>query len=454
MELQAIREKLQQLQAEPPAAEALALPAPWSDPKNNAEPAPHAAGSQSIPVAHNPQFVQSLAYQQGSHSISPRPDQQLNNPRLNNPDQQINQSPQEKAIEALKQRSLGHDQAAIARMDHLVAQEIYRLEVQANNINERSRQQATEIMAIKRSAQQASVGLRRQGIHDHPQLTAIIQFLADHQSAAVPYIERDSQGHFTLAYDTIDFHQAEQEAIDTAHALRNRRQASHAVPISQPPHQALFTQPIASSAQHNTLTPPRNNYETAKSWIEAACNFAVEGTSELIHTFSSGSASDLTEKGKRRRRRRNTVTIEGDYPETNSLNHDEWPEGIEEGFGQAGLSAMGGFSMGSSDMGSSDMGSSDMGSSDMGSSDMAEGYLNHQFSWLDGTIWFSSAAIARIMIQAIAASYPIVQTLSLMGLVGVIVFALYKVIISKSTDYSLVYRLCIGMMGLFLAGLF
>ena len=110
---------------------------------------------------------------------------------------------------------------------------------------------------------------------------------------------------------------------------------------------------------------------------------------------------------------------------------------------------MGGFSMGSSDMGSSDM-----GSSDMGSSDMAEGYLNHQFSWLDGTIWFSSAAIARIMIQAIAASYPIVQTLSLMGLVGVIVFALYKVIISKSTDYSLVYRLCIGMMGLFLAGLF
>ena len=88
------------------------------------------------------------------------------------------------------------------------------------------------------------------------------------------------------------------------------------------------------------------------------------------------------------------------------------------------------------------------------SSDEEGDYSGHQFSWLDGMIWFSGAAIARIVVRDIAISHPIAQTAFLVALVGVIVFALYRVVISKSNDYSLVYRLCIGMAGLFVAGPF
>lgn len=137
-------------------------------------------------------------------------------------------------IETIKQRSLGHAQAA--HIDGLVSQELYRLEVQANNINVRSQQQAADIMALKRSAQQASVGLRRQGIHNHPQLAAITQFLDQYPSAVVPHIARDNSGYFALSYDTIDFQQAQQDAIDTARVLRNRQRS---------PHTQSFTQPIA-----------------------------------------------------------------------------------------------------------------------------------------------------------------------------------------------------------------
>jgi hypothetical protein len=375
MELQAIREKLQLLQAEPPAAEALALP--WSEPKRAAlnSRRPRAAADKAV---------------EGEHSFADQPVTPSAKP-----------SPQA-AIETLKQRSHSTDPAASDRIDNLVAQEMYRLEVQANHVNERSRQQAADIMALKRSAQQASVGLRRQGIHDHPQLIAITQFLQSYPSAVVPHIEKDDQGHFTLTYDTVDFHRAEQEAIDTAQALRNRQQSASAVPLTP------FSQSIGASSAVFEAIPkaaPKNISENnwiknswpKNNWIIAATSSTVAGLSQLNQLL--GEIFAQRERSRRPKQKQSPLLI-------------------EEGF-------------------------------DLRSTP----YPNSPFSWLDGTIWFSGAAIVRIVVQSIAASYPMIQTILLIALVGVIVFALYRVVVSKSNDYGLVYRLCIGIMGLLSGGL-
>ena len=403
MELQAIREKLQLLQAEPPAAETLALP--WSESGR----AVSTSGSVKQPFRPVPP------------AEGQRPEQDLgsqNSGGQNSGGQNSGKSPQEMAIEALKQRSRGSDQAANARIDNLVSQELYRLEVQASHINERSQQQAADIMALKRSAQQASVGLRRQGIHNHPQLAAITQFLESYESAVVPHIERDAQGHFSLTYDTVDFRQAEQDAVNTAHTLRNRRRAASPVPSQMP-----FSEPVAT--EHLAAHPkssPSSTYQVAEDWMKAAVSSPVDTLTQLF-----GLASDqiLGQTGSRRRRRRKRQTAfvpEGFDSELEGLQPGDWEEGMMDDL----------------------------------SADPAEedDYSGTQFSWLDGAIWFSGAAIARIVVRDIAISYPIAQTVFLVALVGIITFALYQVVISKTNDYSLVYRLCIGMVGLFLAGLF
>lgn len=367
MELQAIREKLQMLQAEPPAAETLTIP--WSAAK--------AETSTEVNASESPQVI---------------------------------------AIETLKQRSRGGDQADKARMDYLVLQELSRIEAQASHINERSQQQARDIMALKRSAQAAAVGLRRQGIHDHPQLAAITQFLDRYESASVPHIERNEQGLFDLFYNTIDFHQAEHEAIDTANALRSRRRIYQTLP---------FTQPIKSSTADLSLAEPSvsdhsdkeaskdkqsrhtgnklgRSIPTSSAWIKAT----FEGVMSTVNSRSFNPIGKMT-KSRRHRRRRPVPIPPGEaFSADSSVGH--YP-------GNA---------------------------------------YSSQFTWLDGTIWFSGAAIARIIVQSLLSGFPMVETALLVGLISVIAFALYRVVIEKSPNYTLVYRLCIGMMGLFLGGLF
>jgi len=349
MELQAIREKLRSLQAEPPAAETLSMP--WSPPRAS-EPA-HARRSE------------------------------------------VSGDRQAQAIEALQQRSRSHESAVHTRVEGLVAQEIYRLEAQAHSINARSQQQATDIKAMKRSAQQATVALARQGIHDHPQLGAIAQFFASYQSAVVPHIDRDTQGNFTLTYTTIDFEQAEQEAIDTAQSLRQRSGA------------ALFSQPIEAGAVSSRRTGESSNKPEQAMEIYGA---VVE--SEWLRAAMEGAVNQFNRilKQSRRYRRKKVAVhpkskeyaITGLYPdaEEQPLNGD---------------------------------------------------YSSEQFSWEEGATWFVSAAIARLAIELTAISYAAIRTSVLLALVGVISFALYQVMFSKSSDYSLVYRLFIAMAGLFLA---
>lgn len=373
MELQAIREKLQLLQAEPPAAETLA--SPWS------QPVATSVSGVARPTAKTA----------------------------------ANQSPQEIAIETLKQRSRGHDPAASARLDSLVSQEIYRLEVQAHQINERSAQQATDIMALKRSAQQASVGLRRQGVHDHPQLAAITQFLDQYTSAAVPHIERATNGHFTLRYNTIDFHQAQQDAIETANVLRSRGLVKNPS-VGNPLHTAPFSHPIAPApvppatdlpASGATNTHAISRKTTLNQSLERSSLQMRKAVGETVEAFSQ----KLKVQKRRRRKQPAAITREGFDIEGSGFR-----EGCEEG--------------------------------------VLSRTATHEFTWLDGTIWFSGAAIAQIVLQPVVASQPIIFISLMLGLVGMILFALYQVVMIKTTDYTLVYRLCISLIGVFLAGLF
>jgi len=367
MELQAIREKLQRLRAEQPAAEA--QPLPWSLPLSQVQRASPMTGEVLAPSASAKQAD--------------------------------TRSPQAIAIETLKQRSRGHDLAANARIDNLVSQELYRLEVQANTINERSQQQAADIMALKRSAQQASVGLRRQGIHDHPQLAAITQFLEQYTSAVVPHIERDGSGYFALSYDTIDFQRAQQDAIDMARVLRDRQRS---------PRQQSFSQPVTPIAP---APAPASKREFSKK--QAGFNHSFAASSNQIKTAIGGTLNEINQRfkaTKRKRRQRKTIATGSFALDTGAFADEGWKEGV------------------------------------MVSSTTSE------FTWIDGTIWFSGAAIARIALQSVVAGHPVIDTALMIGLAAAILFALYRIVVVKASDYTLIYRLCIGLIGLFLAGMF
>ena len=369
MELQTIREKLRSLQADPPTAEAVSLP--WSQ----------QAGIDGY---------------------------------------EGDRSRQEIAIEALKQRSHGAESAQ-AYNDSLIAQALYRLEVQASIINEQSQKQAETLLALRRSAQQASLGLQRQGIESHPQLSVITQFLERYSSAVVPHLEKDNQGHFTLSYISVDFQCAERDAIDAARTLRSRGRAASL-------QEQLFSEPIPSVlATH--LSQDRPEERLAEGWA----------MSEPTQTHRLKTCTAKNIKKNRKNRLQKSLG--------NIIDQVLYLLNPKRKRVHANAEAM------LSDRDSS--GSREEGFMDAAnaSSLPADPFFD-QFSWLDGTIWFSGAAIAKIVVQMIAFYYPTVQTLFVTAIAITITFTLYQVIISRSDDYSLVYRLCIAMAGLMLASIF
>ncbi|MEL6158766.1 MAG: hypothetical protein AAGJ95_14495 [Cyanobacteria bacterium J06554_11] len=341
MELQAIREKLLMLQAEQPATEVASMP--WSSPQQTARP-----------------FSQPVSPSQAATEASP----------------------QAVAIATLKQRSnnqstQGSDsyrQETDSRITELISQEIYRLEVLAQNINERSQQQTAEILAMKRSAQQAAVALRRQGIHDHPQLDIIEQFLQPYPSAAVPRLERNSSGEFCLTHATINLHSAEQEAAHTAQTLRNLQSSSQ--PHSRP---ELFSQAISAGPDmQDLLDDPATEYPSPLGHRRPQQGW-LSGIRKLSGKFSSDRTAP---------------------------------------------------------------------------SDRNQAIASSRFSWMDGAIWFSAAAITRIVLAAIIASFPFLRMPLLLILFSAISFAIYRVFTSKSSDFTPAYRLGITLLGLFLGGSF
>ncbi len=280
----------------------------------------------------------------------------------------------------------------------LITQEIHRLELRAMDINNRSQQQIKDILALKRTAQQAAIAFARQGIHDHPQLEIINRFFDRYAASHVPIIERDNSGHFTLNDYSINLRRAEEEAIENAAVLRGNRHSA-ALPAVVP-----FSQPIGE-----TRRPAQN--------------------ARLV----SGAA---------RTQRRS---------ENGGLTPSSMPMREQLGNAFSGLNKLWKASLRS-------MPSAPRRpfSEALATEQHVERYpTNQEFSLADGAICFSAAAIvARIAIKTVIAVFPIFQPILWIAPLGLFCAAIYLLFIAKSSNSTLMYRLALAALGLFVSGSF
>ena len=202
MELQAIREKLQSLQADPPLEEDTRLP--WS--------------SSSL-SSH-------LAYP----SLEPTAEADQNLAQMTT------------AVETLKQRSKAQLQqfsppvdASPASVptpsppppteeDRLLQLNWRRLTTQAQRINQLSQTQEAAILELKAIADQLERDIRKREMLGEPDSYPDdpIPTVCEYESAIVPAIAQDRAGRFILTHRSVDLYQAEREATLTAQALRDR----------------------------------------------------------------------------------------------------------------------------------------------------------------------------------------------------------------------------------------
>lgn len=377
MELQAIREKLLQLQAEPAAGDVLS--APWSSSQHVSQASSKAQSEVRSDAQSEATYRQRLSSQPSTTTL---------------------ESPQAAAIQTLRERSNSPSARSVtvnAQANSMVALELDRLQVLAGNINERSQQQASEILAMKRSAQQAAVALRRQGIHDHPDLHIIEQFLSAYPSASVPLLERDSRGQFCLNHSVVDLHQAEQEASNIAQALRSRRTGGH---------------PSDNSAEKESMPYGRDSIlfsEPVEQSLEAGLE--TEYTTEYSERFAERRA------GSTRSRRSKGGLKKLLFSLQKKLQRPRKRGAVANAFVSASGPGM-----------------------------------ESSFSWTDAAIWFSGAAIARIVLEAIVTSLPLLHMPILLILFSVISFSIYRVVVAKSIHMPSVYRLAITLLGLIVGG--
>lgn len=276
--------------------------------------------------------------------------------------------------------------------DDLIVQEIQRLERRAININNRSQQQAEDILALKRAAQQAAIAFARQGIHDHPQLDVINRFFDRYSASHVPIIERDDCGHFTLGDYSINLRRAEEEAIENAAVLRGDRHPE-ALP-SVPP----FSQPISGRRLHKQSIQPASGIARAQrqtksgslTRLQTQMGNAVSGLEALWTSLCSMQASASSR------------------PISQRLATEQ---------------------------------------------SIANYSRNREFSFVDGAIWFSAAAIvARLVLKTLVSVFPIFQPILLLAPLGLFCAATYLLFVAKSANSTLMYRLVLVALGLFLSG--
>ncbi len=258
----------------------------------------------------------------------------------------------------------------------------------ASNINKRSQQQASELLRLKRSAQQAAFHLRRQGVHTHPQLEAINQFLEQSSTASVPSIERDTHGQFCLTHTAVNLNQAETEASDNAALLRRHQPIPFSQPVANGPGVSEY---LEQNQRYRTETDQNESYQDAKHNSEKYTR---------DHKGSTPHSRRILTPLRRYIRNRIKSIVSG---------------------------------------------------SAAYASDTPSQWLSDRvnFSLTDGTIWFASAVIIRILLNALIISYPFLQMPLLLILVGIIAYSIYRIVLAKSTDTSATYRIGSALLGLF-----
>ena len=283
--------------------------------------------------------------------------------------------------------------------DDLIAQEIHRLEMRALDINNRSQQQADDILDLKRAAQQAAIAFGRQGIHDHPQLAVINRFFDRYAASHVPIIERDDCGHFTLIDHTINLRRAEEEAIENAAVLRGHRHAE-LMPARQPFAQPLKEKAVSKKAIAAGQTRPVKNSPVKNKGSRVNLRSPLSRILRVFRTLWKTSLENVS--------LRSTQAEALSKPPSQSLAAEHYIENYSEG---------------------------------------------QPFSIVDGAIWFSGAAIvARLALKTIVSLFPVFQPLLWLAPLGFFCAAVYLLFVAKSSNSTLIYRLALIALGLFLSG--
>lgn len=290
-----------------------------------------------------------------------------------------------------------HDRPFVTELstyeDDLIAQEIHRLEMRAVDINHRSQQQAEDILGLKRAAQQAAIALTRQGIHDHPQLDVINRFFDRYAASHVPMIDRDDCGYFTLGDYSINLRRAEEEAIENAAVLRGDRYPE-ALPSVLP-----FSQPIGDKTTLKQHTQPtgggprtrRRKESDRLARLQTQMSHAISGLSTLWKASLRSMPANASRK-----------------PISEGLATEQYLENYAR---------------------------------------------TREFSLADGAIWFSAAAIvARLVLKTLVSVLPIFQPILWLAPLGLFCYAIYLLFVAKSSNSTLMYRLVLVALGLFLSG--
>ena len=393
--------------------------------------------------AFNDSFKQ-VSYGQTSYGQSTQTSEQLaiDNDPANHYSSQQTTSPVAKAIGTLQHRShseghysatsgteasgdVARDWASFAESDGFendpIAQEIHRLELRAIDINNRSQQQANDILDLKRAAQQAAIAFGRQGVHDHPQLDVINRFFERYAASHVPIIERDDCGHFILSDCTINLRRAEEEAIENAAVLRNKRRV-----------------------EQDTANIGKARIGKAKT---GKANTSLQMSAQpFVHPVNAAQDSKDAASASRLRRPKSSRPIRVIGRLSNSIGilstwlTKSWRSLRIVQSRTASSSAI---------SNAVDTSGTDI----LTTEQYIETYPRRQeFAFIDGAICFSSAAIVgRLALKTLVSLFPVFQPVLWLAPLVLFCTAIYLLFVVKSTNNTLMYRLVLVALGLFIS---
>ncbi|EDX85773.1 hypothetical protein S7335_3476 [Synechococcus sp. PCC 7335] len=286
----------------------------------------------------------------------------------------------------------------------VIDRELPQLAELISSINERSQQQASELLSLKRSAQQIAFSHRRRGTRVHPQLDIIGQFIEHSSTASIPQLEVDRNGKLHLSYSTVNLNQAETDAIDNAAIAR--QQLSSTVPFSEPTasnhtlRDCLEPSQSAGSAIHSNRSKRiYANDSSPKCEQKKAPNLALNQTKRTIKPYKR-LLVNLGQAIRKQSKKKEASPITKTQPvvERSSADVD----------------------------------------------------LRSSFSWLDATIWSASAAILRVFLNALILNYPSFQVPLLLVIVCTIAYLIYRAVLSQSKTMHATFRAGAVLLGLFL----
>lgn len=402
MELQAIREKLHSLRTE--SANDIGMP-PWAGSK--IEQIPTKVGSQRSLRTSPPKEAKVRSSAVAIKTLKHRSQSQTYETFHRCFDESSSGANTSDANPSrLDSNSSSQNSSSRHRADDLIDRELPQLAMLVSSINKRSQQQASELLSLKRSAQQIVFSHRRRGTRAHPQLDIISHFIEHSSTASIPKIEVDRNGKLQLGHLNVNLNQAETEAIDNAAILR--QQLSPTVPLSEPTTSDSTLRDYFKPSQSTGTETPSNRSNSAFKTEDSGFERDQKVSKPAPHQTKRVTKSKkrlLVNLGQAIRKQRKKKAPITKTQLTKTLPVAQRSPDIE---------------------------------------------VRSSFSWLDATIWSASAAILRVFLNTLVLNYPGFEMPLLLVLVGTISYSVYRAVLSQSKNMNATYRTGSVLFGLLL----